>query len=334
MTPQKNILITGATGGLGIELVSTFLNARYTVAATGRNAEIGKKLAQSGAQFVQADLTNRHALNDLCQGKEIVIHAAALSKHWGNPKDFCDINVKATEYLLDACLKENVKTFIFISSPSIYAAPYDQLNVDENDMPANTPLNDYAATKYTAEKTVLALNCSDFQTVSLRPRAIVGPNGQVLLPKIVEMLDKGILPFFRSGQALIELTDVRDVARAVLLSGEKIDVVAGQVFNISGGRPIKIKTLTQKIAHIRQQKPVFIPMPLWLGNVLAHKMEQKAINQNYTTEPRLTRYTLATMAYSQTFNMQKSKEMLGYTPHYDGLETILKEAGRTHHEKM
>ncbi len=42
-------------------------------------------------------------------------------------------------------------------------------------------------------------------------------------------------------------------------------------------------------------------------------------------EPVLTRYTLAAMSYSQTFDLVPSRQLLGYEPRHDAVETLLAE---------
>ncbi len=320
---NMNILITGATGGLGLTLAQAFAENGFKVFATGRRKSVREKITSYGAEFLEADLTKPSELERLCDGQNIIIHAAALSDSWGNPEDFREINVVATQSLLRASKKSGIKSFIFISSPSIYAAMKDQYDITEENEPCCPPLNEYAKTKLEAEKLVLAANNEVIKTVVLRPRAIVGPDDHVLLPKITEMIERGVLPLFRGGRAVIELTDVRDVANAVLLAVKNIDNISGQAFNISGGKAIQIKKLACKIANNINQRVRFISLPMMLAKYLAQKLEKKGIRDGYNAEPKLTRYSLATLAYSQTFDMSKAKDKLEYEPSYDAVKTIL-----------
>lgn len=40
----------------------------------------------------------------------------------------------------------------------------------------------------------------------------------------------------------------------------------------------------------------------------------------------MTRYTLATLAFSQTFDGSKARDRLGFAPRHDALETLLRTA--------
>ncbi len=324
-TPLTNrrVLITGATGGLGLALVAAFSKAHYIVTATGRSAANREKLEAHNATFIQADLTDQNSLMQLCKKQDIIIHAAALSSSWDTPVKFDEINLQATENLLKAANASGSNRFIYISSPSIYATMHDQYNLTEASPIPTAPLNDYARTKLLAERLVLSHDRENFLTVALRPRAIVGPDDKVLLPKILNLVKSGTLPVFRKGKAVIELTDVRDVANAVLLAEQKIENIHGCSINISGGKSITVKELAERIANLTNCRPRFVEIPMPFAKAIAWVSEWIGALRGYTKEPRLTRYMLATLAYSQTFDLSLAKEKLGFSPAHNAILTIL-----------
>ncbi len=71
MNRRKNILITGATGGVGYETAMRLLREGYDVQATGRNADVLTELAAAGAAVYQTDLLEDGAADRLL--KEINI---------------------------------------------------------------------------------------------------------------------------------------------------------------------------------------------------------------------------------------------------------------------
>jgi len=322
--PLCRVLVTGATGGLGIAVVEALLAEGYTVRATGRRDAPNHF---QGAEFVRADLLDAQALPFLVDGIDAIIHCAALSSPWGAYDDFHAANVVVTRRLLAAARHAGVRRFVFISSPSVYARTVDQLNLTENDMIAEKPLNAYAATKAIAEKEVMAASDDVMACVSLRPRAIVGPDDCVLLPRILRLVNKGRFPLLREGQALIELTDARDVAHAALLALKDRPETAGQVFNISGGRAMTMRAMIEALAE-RLTTPVrFIPLPCSLAEALARAAEWLCVRLPGRPEPPVTPYGLAVMAYSQTFDLTKARDVLGYAPQHDAFATALDVAG-------
>ena len=317
----RHALVTGATGGFGRILVPALLAAGYRVRATGRDREAARMLAVQGAEMVLADLV-ADPLDALVEGIDTVFHLAALSSPWGARADFEAINVEATRRLLDAARNAGVMRFVFASTPSIYAEPRDRIGLTEADVPAHRFANDYAATKYAAEQMVLAATGTAMTTVALRPRAIVGPHDTVLLPRLIRAVRGGRLLLPGGGKTLIELTDARDAA-AAFIAADRPDI-GGQVFNISGGAPRPLSELVATI-FARLGRPVRItPIPRELALAMGGAMERVALWRPGRPEPPLTRYGAMTLGWSQTFNLARAREGLGWAP------SVLPEAAIAH----
>ena len=319
---MRRALVTGATGGLGVALTRALLDAGYAVRAVGRQPAALRRLTDMGAEAVAADLLETDLIA-LCQGMDAVFHAAALSSPWGPEEAFDRANVEATRRLLDAAQAAEVDSFIFVSSPSVYARWRDQTGITEATPWPDKPLNAYARTKGEAEVLVLAADRPGFRTVAIRPRALIGPDDTVLLPRILRLVRKGRFPLFRRGEALVELTDVRDGARSLVLADQHREAAGGQAVNISGGRPLPIAVLVEQLGQ-RLNTPVkIVPLPLWLGQGLSVISDAVCRILPGRPEPVLTPYTLSTLAWSQAFDLSKAKALLGYEPHYDAVETAL-----------
>ncbi len=308
---MRHALVTGATGGLGRTLVPMLVANGYRVKATGRDAKIGETL---GVPFMRADLV-ADALDGLMQGVDSVFHLAALSSPWGRVADFEAANVTATLRLMAAARAADVGRFVFTSTPSIYADTRDRLNLIESDPPATPFANDYAKTKYTAELAVLAASTATFKTVVIRPRAIIGPHDTVLLPRLLRAARSGRVRLPRSGDALIEITDVRDVARA-LIAAERTDAGTGDVFNVSGGAPRSLRVLLETIF-------ASLGRPLEVGHIgTGVALKAAALAERFAAllpgrpEPPITRYAVKTLAFSQTFDLSAARDTLGWRPCY------------------
>lgn len=316
----RRALVTGATGGLGLALVSALREAGYEVRATGRSVAQAGRLAEMSAAFVRGDLTEMDA-RELCDGMDVVFHAAALSSPWGKRDVFQRINVEATRTLLQAARGANVGSFVFVSSPSIYAAMKDQIGLTEASPPPERALNAYAATKREAEEIVLGADAPEFRTVSIRPRALIGPEDAVLLPRIMALVARGWFPMFRDGQALVELTDVRDAARALVEADRAREVVGGRAINVSGGKAVEVRELVSSLGEALGRRISLRPVPMAVATAMARASEAVCGVLPGRPEPKLTVYGIATLAYSQTFDLARARELLGYAPQFDAVET-------------
>lgn len=320
---SRHLLITGATGGLGHALVEAAIARGHTVRATGRDLAAGAGLSMLGAEFVPADLVTGDPAA-LVDGIDSVIHAAALSASWGADADFVGANITATDRLLGAAKAAGAARFVFVSSPSIFATLRDRVGIGVDDLPADAPLNAYARTKLAAERLVLASAAPGFAICALRPRALVGPGDRVILPRLAQLASRRRMPLPRGGRALIELTDLRDAAEAILAAEERADGISGRAINVSGGQPIAVRDVALRLADALGQRPRLVELPMALAWPLAHVAE--ALSRGRAEEPVLTRYTLATLAYSQTFDPEPARRLLGWEPRRDAMATLLAEA--------
>lgn len=318
---MRQALVTGATGGLGLAVVGALSAAGYAVRATGRDASALPRLESMGAEVRLADLTDPPVAATLCEGVDAVFHAAALSSPWGRPEVFRAINVTATQTLLATAKTAGADSFVFVSSPSIYTRPRDQVGLTEADPMAVRPMNAYAATKGQAERLVLAANAPGFATMAIRPRAIVGPDDKVLLPRVLKLVDGGRFPVMRGGAALIELTDVRDAARALVLADQRRATVAGRPFNISGGRPVAVRDLALSLGEALGRPLTLVPVSVSVAMAAASVMQAVCNLLPGHPEPPLTPYSVAALAWSQTFDLTQAREALGYQALHDPMET-------------
>lgn len=321
---MRQALVTGATGGLGLALTAALIADGYQVRATGRDADAAARLSAMGAEVALADLADDpDATERLCRNIDVVFHAAALSSPWGEPAAFERINVEATRTLLAAARQAGCEGMVFVSSPSIYAELRDRIGLTEDDPPAARPLNAYARTKLAAERLVLAANSPDFFTVAIRPRALVGPDDRVLLPRLLNIIQRGRMPVPRRGKALVELTDTRDAAGALLLADQRRAAIGGRAFNISGGRPMTVSALAFALAEALERPLTLIPAPWPIMLAGAAMLERIAARSPGRPEPLLTPYGVATLAFSQTFNLDGALRGLGYAPGHDANATAL-----------
>lgn len=316
------LVVTGATGFLGGWVVRQALARGDDVLALGRNLQRGQELERWGARFVPIDLTDRAGLGHAFKGQEGVIHAGALSSPWARAKEFELANVQGTRNVLNAALENGVRRRVFVSSASVYAAFRDQRDLRETD-PLPSPINAYAASKQASERWVNRL-CKDTAVV-LRPRAIFGPGDTVLLPRLVRVAQRGTLPLFRQGQAVIDVSYVEDVARACLLGLEG----RPGTYNLTQGTPLTVKALFETIVRLQGWSVRFKALPVWPTSLAARGLE--AFHRCFLPdkEPLLTAYGVGALSYSQTLNVEAAQAGLGWTPQWDLTQALHHTFGRS-----
>lgn len=318
---SRRALVTGATGGLGLALTAALIRAGYAVRASGRQAAALERLRVMGAEVFPGDLLE--TTDAACAGMDVVFHAAALSSPWGPDAAFQRANVELTRRLLASAKRGGADGFVFVSSPSVYARWRDQTGITETTPLPDRALNAYARTKRAAETLVLAADGPGFCTVAVRPRAIVGPDDAVLLPRILRLVRKGRFPLFRDGRALVELTDVRDAARALLLADRHRETAGGRAVNVTGGRPLPVAELIGRLGEALGVPVRIVSVPLPVGQALSVISEGVSRILPGRPEPILTPYTLSTLAWSQTFDLTGAGVLIDYAPIHDAVETAM-----------
>ncbi|MCT4607327.1 MAG: NAD-dependent epimerase/dehydratase family protein [Marinisporobacter sp.] len=308
----KKVLITGATGFLGNRVAIRLKGLGYEVTGVGRNKKKGEALKRKGIDFVLLDLENEEAVMNICKNHEYIFHCAALSSPWGKYKDFYKSNVESTKNLIKGSKKENIKRFIHVSTPSIYFDYQDKLNIREDSILPRELVNDYAKTKLVAEKEIDQAFKEGLGVVTIRPRALFGPGDTTILPRLIRANHKGGIPLIDGGKGIIDVTYVENVVDALILcmNGEKN--ILGEKYNITNGEPMVFIELIQKLFHK-------LDIPLKTKNIsferaykIGGAMEWISKYILMGKEPILTRYSVGVLSKSQTLDIRKAKEELGY----------------------
>lgn len=310
---MEKVLVTGATGFLGKYLVQQLLDKGYKVYALGRNESAGAELEKMGATFCKGDFTDLEGCAKYFKGMDYVIHAGALSTVWGVWDDFKNINVVGTRNVCALSIKYKIKRMVYVSSPSIYSSKSDRFTIREDEYDPNNQLNYYIHSKILAEKVIRKYEKKGLEAVIIRPRGLIGIGDTSLIPRILKANDKIGIPLFNGGKNFVDITCVENVAHACILAMTK-DGVAGECFNISNGEPMEFKEILLLFLDSINKKPKYLKLPFQLVYGAACILEAVYRNHKLSGEPPLTRYTVCTLAFSQTLDISKAKEMLGYEP--------------------
>ncbi|WP_156457881.1 NAD-dependent epimerase/dehydratase family protein, partial [Sphingomonas sp. Leaf412] len=183
----------------------------------------------------------------------------------------------------------------------------------EGDSPARRWANHYAATKWQAEA---AVRDAGIAATIVRPHAIVGPDDRVLLPRLLRAVRTGRVPLPAGGTARVELTDVRDVAAALIAAAD----AAPTEVNVSGGVALPVRDIVARIAaRLRPDaRIVALPRPI----ALAGAAMLEAIGRITGREPVVTRYGIMALGWSRTFDLSHARDALGWMPRIAPIDAI------------
>lgn len=308
------VMVTGATGFLGSYILKE-LSGKYDIISVGRNDE---KLAELQKEYktmecIKAELSDIKQVINIPKA-DIVVHSAALSTVWGRKREFVKNNITATENIIKYCVQKKVKKLVYISTPSVYSEKRDRFDVKEDEYNKNNKLNYYIETKIAAEKVVSDAKSPDLEVVIIRPKGLIGAGDTSILPRIIQANKKMGIPVFEGREdILVDMTSVENAAYSILLCIEKKGI-SGEVFNITNGEPAHQKKLLGYVAESLGLE--FRYKKLSFGRIYAIAQLLEYIYRLFRIkkEPLLTRYTVCTLAFSQTISIEKARRILGYKP--------------------
>ena len=308
---MKRVLVTGATGFLGRYLVEELINNGYEVVAQGRKENVLNRLKeQYKVDILKCSLSE---IENMDLNVDYVIHAAALSTVWGRWKDFYNSNVLGTENVIKFCMKNNVKRLVYVSSPSVYSAKYDRFDIKEEDYDKKNKLNFYIKSKILAEDLINKIDNQKLETVIIRPRGLFGIGDTSLIPRLINANRKIGMPLFNDGKNVVDVTCVENVALSLRLAMEK-EEANGKIYNITNGEPTEFKKILDKLFEELGEKANYRKMNINLMYFVASVIEAFYKLFRIYKEPMITKYTIATLGYSQSLNIEKAKQDLGYKP--------------------
>lgn len=310
---METILVTGATGFLGKYIVEELASNNYNIIAIGRNENKGKVLERNNVEFRRVDLLDYETVEKIIAKVTMVIHAAALSTVCGKWEDFYKSNVEATEHIAKYCLKYKVEKLVYVSSPSIYTAKYDRLNIKENEFDENNDMNYYIKSKILSEKVLSTYIEKGLNVAIVRPRGLFGVGDTSIIPRIMKINKKVGIPLINQGENIVDITCVENVALALRLCLES-DKSNGNIYNITNGEPIKFKKIIDELYRKLDEKPKYINIKYIFLMRIASALEKLYKGLRIYKEPMFTIYTVATLGFSQTLSIEKAREDLGYIP--------------------
>lgn len=212
------ILITGATGFLGSELVHQLTAQNNKVRALKRsNSKIPDLLKNNPLiEWFVADINEPEDLSAAFENVTQVYHCAAFISF--DPKDkgkLLKINIEGTSNVANLCLQHNAR-LVHVSSIAALGDAKKGTQITEKDFWEYSPnVHSYAISKYEGEMEVWRSIAEGLNAVIVNPAVIIGKNAGFTGSGAIFKLVKDGLKFYTNGATGI--VDVEDVAKAMIL---------------------------------------------------------------------------------------------------------------------
>lgn len=212
------ILVTGATGFLGAELIKQLTDKQLKVRAIKRSTSKIPALIIDNqlVEWVIADINEPESLADAFEDVTQVYHCAAFVSF--DPKEktkLLKINIEGTENIVTLCIENNAR-LLHVSSIAALGNAKKGEQITEKDFWEYDPhVHSYAISKYEGEMQVWRGIAEGLNAVIVNPAVIIGKNAGFAGSGAIFKLVKDGLKFYTDGATGI--VDVEDVATAMIL---------------------------------------------------------------------------------------------------------------------
>ena len=310
-------LVTGSTGLVGSTLVERLIARGYEVRALARKTSDLSHLKTTRAEIVFGDITDYNTLPPVVQGIEIVFHAAArVIPGWGAWEEYEKTNVEGTENMLRASAGAGVRRFLHISSFTVYgeACQKGDIPADESTLceARKTPSTYYDYSKLLAEQACWEYHRQGKIPVSMiRIGSAYGPRDRLLADRVYKQTSFPIMMWPGSANPRYAITYVSDIAELAMLAATN-DKAIGQVYNVAGPEPVRLKEFTRAMVRARGAKRSWVTMPYPVAFAGCYLMEAFAKLRRSKKMPFLTVASLCSINNEGYLDGSKAKQELGW----------------------
>jgi len=282
----KTIMVTGAAGSIGSEIVRQVLKFKPREVVLVDQAEtplhslsleVLETHPDADAVTIMADIRNKDVMRSIfSQYKPDIVYHAAAYKHVpmmeNNPSQAIFTNIMGTKNLADLSVEFEVKKFVMVSTDK-----------------AVNPSNVMGASKRIAEKYVQSLHNQLLRSNRLKTRFIttrfgnvLGSNGSVV-PLFTKQIEQGGPITITHPDIIRYFMTIPEACQLVLEAGTMGN--GGEIFIFDMGKPVKILDLANKMIKLAGLTPEKDIKVQFTGLRPGEKLYEELLNDTSKTLP-------------------------------------------------
>ena len=314
---MEKVLVTGATGYIGLHCIHQLLNQGYAVNGSIRSPERKEEIFEAlqkhntpteNLNLFTFNLTEDDGWDEGMEGCDYLLHVAspiALENH--DEDFFVKPAVAGVKRAFKFAKKYNVKKVVLTSSvAAIFDTLEEKTYYDETDWsdPDNPSISHYSKSKTLAERAAwdfVKNEDNPFELAVINPALVIGPSLSGDLGesnKAIAMVATGKMPVAVPLQ--FGYVDVRDVATAHVLAMQNSNS-NGERFALAE-KDLWYKDVAKVLRDNGFDKAPTFNVPVWLAKILANFSKELKITLPYLGRVRSVK------------NTSKAKDILGWNP--------------------
>ena len=314
--------ITGATGLLGSHIAEQLVQRGERVRALVRASSDTSFLRALGVELMTGDMQDRDSLRRLVDGADVVYHCAGRVGDWAAWPVFQQGVIDATANIVAACQAATPGRLLHVSSIMVYGHPRQrpgELFTEDEPLGQNLWLwEHYARSKIAAEE--LVRSHPGAWTI-VRPSWFYGPRDRRSLPRLIKGLRAGRLRLLGTGDNLLNVIYVGEVADGAIRAAGSPDAV-GQAYNLSSEGELTQKQLLNLVCDTlgwpRVERSVGYRYAFFIGFI------SEVIGKMIFLKrpPHITRYAVRLVGRPALYSTAKARTQLGWEQRMSFVEGV------------
>jgi len=299
---QQRVLVTGAGGFIGAQLVSELVRGDAEVRAFVRYNSRNDRGAlewlepevTAEVEVTLGDLRDAESVSRALDGADVILHLGAqiaIPYSYVNPRDFFETNVLGSLNVAQAALAAGVERVVHTSTSEVYGSAQSPMIDERHPLEAQSP---YAASKIGADQLMDSFHRSfDLPVTVLRPFNTYGPmqSARAVIPTIVAQALAGGSLRLGSLHPRRDLTFVADTAAGFIAAATAPGAV-GRTVQLGTGEDHSVGEVVEAVGEL-------------LGRELEVEVEGQRVRPEKSEVQRLTS------------SPALARELLGWEPRID-----------------
>lgn len=307
------VLVLGATGQLGANLVRTLLEKKYEVRAFRRPTSRTIGIDGLPVEPAVGDFHDLDSLNRAMRGCRAVLHAGPYYPFVPiSVQSACEKGLADVGHVLKAARQTGIERIVYTSTLTTIGRPSEPGRPADETCRFQTAYtqNPYLAAKAAMEEEVCRAAQEDrLPAVIINPTAFFGPyDARPSSGTQILMIAKRQMPVYVEGPT--NVVDVRDVARGAVLALERGRI--GERY-ILGGQNTTQGELNRLISRVVDRLGPFLAVPFELAR-LGAKTGDLFFSKILRRPPPVPGFFVEMLRHMQHYDLSKARQELGYSP--------------------
>lgn len=250
------VVVTGSSGFIGRYVVARL--ATETIDVYAVSCRYSNAADTSNVQHFSGDLRDPHFADAVTKSADVVIHLAGLAHARFAADDYGQVNVKATQNVAEAAIRNGVSSFVFASSISVYGPCRDGTVSEASSC---HPATDYGRSKLQAEDVLTSLSGgSPMSVLILRLSTVYGAGDPGNMSRLIKSVQRFGPIVVGRGTNLKSLIHVGNVAELMVsLIGRELPHL--DVVNVGDPAPYSLSTIVGTVADVTGDRRPMVRVP-------------------------------------------------------------------------